>query len=151
MRKIILTIMIALPVSLFSQNESKINFYNKSIKGEYGYDIKSERGEFKGLLTLEYIGSNHLKFKIAVEDTRGFSGDIDGIAKIIDSVNAVFKSKDCKALEFKLTNGTVDITEISCNYFHGVSESFGGFYYQPIKKDSVSTGLKKRSIKAPIN
>ena len=98
MNKIILALVFSYPTFLFAQNEDKKVIDKKSISGQYGYDITSERGEFKGLLTLKYLGNTKLYFKIVIDESRGQYGEIEGVTKLNDFGYAIFKSSECDTL-----------------------------------------------------
>lgn len=100
-------------------------------KDEYSYGGKVRFGNFKfledrncsistGILEIKNINNRKINFSLKVSNHLS-SGEIAGVAYLTaDYSRAIYKSYDCKSIIFDfLTDGKIQISEISCDNYHG--------------------------------
>jgi len=105
------------------------------INGKYINNYSEANEEFSGSVSLEYIGSNQLKFGISTyNNSNGCTGQLDGVATLENSYYAKFSNLDCQSLDFELNITKDDITliinESECEIFHGLTCPFEGRYHK---------------------
>lgn len=107
-----------------SQNDTSVHIQT----GSFEIENENDCGVEYGVLTIYETTNDNFKFRITVRNTKGYDGNIDGLARVIKSDSSVYQDKNLCSLTFTFHDDKISVKESECSFYHGSNICFTGTY-----------------------